>query len=191
MTRIVAVAAVTGMGLLTGCSALGQHGTAQPSATVTVTATAAATPAVTPAATAVATATPASSASAATSAAAPPAVPTLGRVAGVFEHGTGFGSVRPAKIFNGGDPTGLVSGITWNSWGGHTAVGTGTSEYVGPGQSVATGSQASARVVAFNLGYCAGKLMYRSLEWYFPGHGQAFSSTHYQDICAGSYVPAS
>jgi hypothetical protein len=190
MSCAAVVAAVAGIGVLSGCSELGQQGTAQPSATVTVTATAS--PVATPTASAVASATQVSSASAtAPAASTPPPVPTLGRVAGVFAHGTGFGSVRPAKIFNGGDPTGLVSGITWKSWGGHTAVGTGTSEYVGPGQSVATGSQASARVVAFNLGYCAGKLMYRNLEWYFPGHGQAFSSTHYQDICAGSYVPAS
>ena len=118
------------------------------------------------------------------------AVPTLGRPAGVFAHGTGFGEVRPAKIFNGGDPTGLVTHSVWTSWGGPRAVGTGTSDYVGPGQSVATGSLQRATVVAFSLGSCHGKLMYRALEWYFPQHGQSFSAGHYQDICRGSYVPA-
>jgi hypothetical protein len=36
-------------------------------------------------------------------------VPVLGRPAGVFAQGTGFGQARPARIFNGGDPTGLVT----------------------------------------------------------------------------------
>ena len=31
------------------------------------------------------------------------AVPVLGRPAGAFAHGAGFGLVKPAKIFNGGD----------------------------------------------------------------------------------------
>ena len=118
------------------------------------------------------------------------AVPTLGRVAGVFAHGTGFGQVRPARIFNGGDPTGLVTHIVWMSWGGSRAVGTGTSDYVGPNQTVATGSEQRATVVAFSLGTCHGKRMYRAVEWYFPQHGQSFSASHYQDICNGSYVPA-
>jgi hypothetical protein len=119
------------------------------------------------------------------------AVPTLGRPAGVFAHGTGFGEVRPVKIFNGGDPTGLVARIAWKSWGGSRAVGTGISDYVGPNQSVATGSQQQATVVAFNLGTCHGKVMYQAVEWYFPQHGQSFSASHYQDICHGTYVPAS
>jgi hypothetical protein len=119
------------------------------------------------------------------------AVPTLGRVAGVFAQGAGFGQVRPAKIFNGGDPTGLVTHIAWTSWGGSRAVGTGTSDYVGPNQTVATGSEQRATVVAFSLGSCHGKRMYRAVEWYFPQHGQSFSASHYQDICNGSYVPAS
>ena len=125
---------------------------------------------------------------AASSAAA--AVPALGQLAGVFAHGEGFGQVRPSKIFNGGDPTGLVSGIVWKSWGGSRAVGTGTSDYVGPSQSVATGTQETVTVVAFNLGTCHGKRMYRAVEWYFPQHGQTFDPGRYENICAGAYVPA-
>ena len=53
-----------------------------------------------------------------------------------------------------------------------------------------TGSQQRAIVVAFSLGSCHGKRMYRAVEWYFPQHGQSFSASHYQDICHGSYVPA-
>jgi hypothetical protein len=31
--------------------------------------------------------------------------------------------------------------------------------------------------------------MYRAVEWYFPGEGQLFDPTHYEDICSGTYVP--
>jgi hypothetical protein len=99
------------------------------------------------------------------------AVPTLGQPAGLFAHGAGFGQVKPARIFNGGDPTGLVTHVAWRSWGGPHAVATGMNDYVGPGQSVASGTEEPATVVAFNLGTCDGKLMYRAVEWYFPQHG--------------------
>jgi hypothetical protein len=126
----------------------------------------------------------------ASSGSAPAGGPTLGRLAGVFSRGAGFGQVRPARIFNGGDPTGLVTRITWSSWGGGKATGTGTSVYVAPGQSNAQGRLQSATVVAFRLGSCHGTVMYRAVEWYFPQHGQKFSASHYEDICAGSYAPA-
>jgi hypothetical protein len=116
--------------------------------------------------------------------------PTLGRPAGVFAHGEGFGQVRPPKIFNGGDPTGLVSHITWKSWGGARAYGTGMSDYVGPGQSVATGTQQPVTVVAFNRGTCHGRQAYRAVEWYFPAHGGRFTPHRYENICTGAYVPA-
>jgi len=117
------------------------------------------------------------------------AVPVLGRSAGLFGHNSqGFGEVRPATVFNGGDPTGLVMDITWSSWGGSTAIGTGTSDYVGPNQTVAGGTQEKVRIVAFDLGTCGGTLMYQAVEWYFPQHGQNFNPSQYEDICTGSYV---
>jgi hypothetical protein len=119
------------------------------------------------------------------------AVPTLGQPVGVFARGQGFGQVKPSKIFNGGDPTGLVTHVVWKSWGDAQAVATGMSEYVGPNQSNASGTVEAATVVAFNLGTCDGKLMYRAIEWYFPQHKQAFDPSHYQDICTGTYMPGS
>ena len=113
--------------------------------------------------------------------------PVLGRLAGDFSHGSGFGQTEPAKIFNGGDPTGLVSKIHWSGWGGRRATGTGMAEYIGPGQSVATGRQARATVVAFHLGRCHGRLMYKAVEWYFPQHGQSFSPVNYENVCAGTF----
>jgi hypothetical protein len=116
------------------------------------------------------------------------AIPVLGQLAGTFARGQGFGQVRPGTVFNGGDPTGLVTGITWSSWGASTASGTGTSDYVGPGQYVATGTQEPVTIVAFNLGTCDGKLMYQAVEWYFPQHGQTFDPNQYEDICTGTYI---
>ena len=134
---------------------------------------------------------PAGSAAAASpaSAGSSPAVPVLGRLAGLFAQGAGFGQVKPAKIFNGGDPTGLVTKLAWSSWGAAKATGSGMSDYVGPGQSVATGTQQPVTVVAFDLGICHGTLMYRAVEWYFPGQSQVFSPSQYENICAGHYVP--
>lgn len=117
------------------------------------------------------------------------ALPVLGQPAGIFAtNSKGFGEVRPSTVFNGGDPTGLVTDITWSSWGGSTATGTGTSDYVGPNQSVAGGTQETVTIVAFDLGTCDGKLMYRAVEWYFPQHGDNFDPNQYEDICTGSYV---
>jgi hypothetical protein len=119
------------------------------------------------------------------------ATPVLGKLAGLFAHGSGFGRARPAEIFLGGDPTGLVTKITWQSWGAATARGTGTSTYVAGNQSVAAGTQQRATVVAFDLGTCHGKLMYRAVEWYFPQRGGVFSASHYENVCTGTFVPAS
>ena len=44
----------------------------------------------------------------------------------MFAQGTGFGRARPRKIFNGGDPTGLVTKVSWQSWGGAQDICSGT-----------------------------------------------------------------
>jgi hypothetical protein len=176
-----ALAAVAAAAVLAGCSAT----PSQPAASASPASAAASTPAAAPSSA------PATPAAAQTSATTSGAVPVLGQLAGVFAQGQGFGQAQPAKIFNGGDPTGLVTDITWRSWGGRKAIGSGTAEYVGPNQSVATGTQKPATVVAFHRGTCDGKLMYQAVEWYFPGEGQSFDPAHYENICTGSYVPAS
>jgi hypothetical protein len=94
-------------------------------------------------------------------------------VAGAFgANGVGFGAVRPTEISLGGDPTGILTGISWQSWGGAQATGTGTSTYVAPGQSVAQGTQETATVVASGLGTCKGAPAYQQVVWYFPQNGQ-------------------
>jgi hypothetical protein len=98
--------------------------------------------------------------------------PTLG-VAGAFApNGVGFGQVRPTEISLGGDPTGILTDISWQSWGGSQVTGTGTSTYVGPGQTVAQGSQQTATVDAYDLGTCNGAPAYQQVTWFFPQHGQ-------------------
>jgi hypothetical protein len=175
----VAALALAGLAAVSaGCASSPAPTATSSPPTPTVTASAASQPTVSPG-----TATVPASASA-----SPAGAPTLGQLAGVFAHGTGFGQVKPSKIFNGGDPTGLVTDVVWTSWGGTQATATGTSEYVGPGQSNAQGSEEQATVVAFDLGTCGGKLMYQAVEWYFPQHGQAFSPDNYENICTGTYV---
>lgn len=39
--------------------------------------------------------------------------------------GDGFGSSKPTRIFNGGDPSGLVTHIRWRHWGSAKAIGFG------------------------------------------------------------------
>lgn len=92
---------------------------------------------------------------------------TLGVPWGPYQ--TGYGQVRPHEIFNGGDPSGGVSDITWTSWGGSIAVGTGTAEWVPDGAAVAAGYDEKAVVYAWDPGPCAGQLRYRMINWYFPG----------------------
>ena len=118
--------------------------------------------------------------------AAASAVPIL---AGPWSTGQkGYGHAKPRTIFNGGDPTGLVKMIHWTSWGGHRATGIGTAEWVGPHQSVAQGQfEKGAKVVLFQLGSCHGRSAYNAIEWYFPSHGQKFSSGTYINACTGTY----
>lgn len=100
----------------------------------------------------------------------------------------GYGHVRPHKIFNGGDPTGLVKMIHWSSWGSRRATGTGTALWVGPNQPVAAGRfEKGARIVLFQLGRCHGRPAYDAIEWYFPEHGQKFSAGTYINACTGTY----
>jgi len=116
--------------------------------------------------------------------------PTLGLMTGLFTHGAvGFGQVRPKEVYNGGDPTGLVTSITWHGWGQGQAIGTGRAEWVGPNQSVATGTFEPTRIVAFDLGTCNGHYMYAAVEWYFPQHKQVFDPNQFEDVCIGGYYP--
>ena len=101
----------------------------------------------------------------------------------------GYGHVKPSKIYNGGDPTGIVEHIHWLTWGHPRAIGSGVAEYVGPHQDVAEGTLQSARIVLFQLGSCDGRRAYDAIEWYFPQHGDHFNPRQYINACTGQYYP--
>ena len=130
---------------------------------------------------------PASTRQAAGTVAKRTALPTLGRVWGPGGQ-EGYGKVRPSTVYNGGDETGLVKHITWSSWGGKTATGTGESVYVAPGQFTYQGTVQRVTIVAFDLGTCGGHPAYRAVEWYFPQHGMKFMPHNYINDCTGQYV---
>ncbi len=112
--------------------------------------------------------------------------PTLGRVWASNQEG--YGAVRPAKVFNGGDPTGMIWNISWSSWGDEQARGTGTANWEAPGASVADSTPQPATIVAYNLGTCNGQLMYQAAKWFFPTKGETFNPAGHYNICTGSFV---
>jgi hypothetical protein len=84
----------------------------------------------------------------------------------------GFGRAEPREIYYGGDPTGLVCDIQWDSWGERVARGTGVGWYISGNQSVAQGHTAIATVIASKLGTWKGQPAYNRLTWSFPNHGR-------------------
>jgi hypothetical protein len=106
----------------------------------------------------------------AVSASAAHEAPTLG--VSTDPHTEGFGEVAPARIYLGGDPTGLVTDIHWRGWGHRRAIGHGTGWWVPPGAIVAHGHYAPVRVVAWALGHCGGHRAYRKVQWYFPEYNR-------------------
>lgn len=100
----------------------------------------------------------------------------------------GYGEIEPDRIFNGGDPTGLVTDVRWESWGDDTATGHGTSVWAGGDTTVADAPQGEAVITAFDLGDCNGQLAYRAINWYFPEYGESFDPNSYINICTGDYV---
>ena len=97
----------------------------------------------------------------------------------------GFGLVAPTNFSFGGDSQSFVSNITWNSWGGDEATGTGTASYAFPGQAGYQSTPHPAAVIAFDLGDCGEQLMYQEVEWYFPEFGQSPSLARANNICSG------
>ena len=96
---------------------------------------------------------------------------------------------RPCTIFNGGDPTGRLTDITWSSWGTPEAVGVGTAFTMGDAQSVAGGHrQYGGRVVAFDLGPCgpAGLSKDRVVSAWLR---RLFDPANARNICTWQYGP--
>ncbi len=83
-------------------------------------------------------------------------------------NGQGFGRIKPATIFNGGDPNGLVTKIKWKGWGKSSARGHGKGAGFKPG-----GGYYSKPVIvhlrAYKLGHCgkSHKRAYKKLQVQF------------------------
>jgi hypothetical protein len=83
-------------------------------------------------------------------------------------NGTGWGTVKPSRIVNGGDPSGIVQGIHWQHWGQNTAFGWGSTFIFLPKGGCC--SPVSAELRATDIGHCSGKgpLAYRRLSIRVP-----------------------
>jgi hypothetical protein len=90
-------------------------------------------------------------------------MPRLGSHGAFGADGKGWGTAQPSEIFNGGDPSGLVTDIDWMKWGSPSALGTGrTHTYKPHGGYFATPVKALLR--ASDLGECDGLPAYRRLD---------------------------
>ncbi len=108
-------------------------------------------------------------------------------------HGRGWGTTRPAEIFNGGDPNGLVTDIHWSSWGGPAATGWGKNAIFKP-QGGYYRQMVPIQLRATRLGRCSksGSRAYRKLYAREPSRpggafGKWFLWSGSKTICRPSY----
>jgi hypothetical protein len=69
------------------------------------------------------------------------------------DRGIGRGTPRPKVIFNGGDPSGVVSKIRWTTWGGKAAIGYGLNPIFKPGGGYYA-TPARIELKAVDIGRC-------------------------------------
>jgi hypothetical protein len=78
-------------------------------------------------------------------------------------NGKGWGTSEPAEIFNGGDPSGLITGVRWSSWGGSMAVGSGRNPIFKPHGGYYR-KPVAIELKASGLGRCDGQAAYTRLS---------------------------
>jgi hypothetical protein len=89
--------------------------------------------------------------------------PVLGAKAFAAPYGTGWGTVEPTEIFNGGDPSGSVRDIKWTGWGNPSAIGYGLNPIFKPhGGYYRKPARVELRATA--LGRCGSRRAYTRLE---------------------------
>lgn len=83
---------------------------------------------------------------------------------------SGWGTYKPRRIFNGGDPSGLAFAISWKGWGGRVASGYGENFIYKP-QGGYYRTPVVIELRASRLGHCSvgGPLAYTHLEARVPG----------------------
>jgi hypothetical protein len=91
--------------------------------------------------------------------------PVLGSSAFIPRIGVGWGTYRPTEIFNGGDPSGLISAIKWTGWGQAQALGYGKTSIFKPNGGYYPNA-VTAELRAYDLGRCTaqGPTAYRLLQ---------------------------
>jgi hypothetical protein len=110
-------------------------------------------------------------------------------------HGAGFGTAHPHRIFNGGDPNGMVSSIHWTGWGSATARGRGLNPIFRP-QGGYFAQRARVRLRAQRLGRCGSvpaytKLYIRFPQWPGGPLGPWWPWAGAKTICGGGGIDAS
>jgi hypothetical protein len=84
----------------------------------------------------------------------------------------GWGNVAPHRIYNGGDPSGLVKEIQWTSWGGRVAIGYGLGWIFKPhGGYYSRPLLVELRAQA--LGHCGSQPAYTQLAIRWPSKPEA------------------
>jgi hypothetical protein len=81
--------------------------------------------------------------------------PLLGSRDFAAPYGKGFGTPHPRTIYNGGVPSGLIEGITWESWGDAVAFGRGLGHQYKP-RGGYYAKRVKVRLRAEKLGTCPG-----------------------------------
>jgi hypothetical protein len=108
-------------------------------------------------------------------------------------YGSGWGTVVPRKIYNGGDPSGLVTKIHWRHWGHRVARGHGRNAIFKPHGGYYR-HPARIKLKAHKLGHCphSRHLAYKKLSVKIPkkpggpyGHWRSWSGS--KSICRPPY----
>jgi hypothetical protein len=88
----------------------------------------------------------------------------LGSKSWALPDGYGFGTAHPRAIFNGGDPSGLVTHLVWRGWGTGVATASGRNAIFKPGGGY-YGKLVTIELRAYDLGRCTagGPPAYRKL----------------------------
>ena len=82
-------------------------------------------------------------------------------------NGSGWGTSEPTEIFNGGDPSGLITDVRWSSWGGSVAVGSGRNPIFKPHGGYYR-RPVPIELKASGLGRCGGQQAYTRLSFREP-----------------------
>jgi hypothetical protein len=84
-------------------------------------------------------------------------------------NGEGWGTERPRRIFNGGDPSGLITNVHWSTWGGRVAFGWGRNSIFKPNGGYYR-HPVTIKLRAKRIGGCEGRRAYTQLSFRSPSH---------------------